>query len=305
MALTYDQMTAITEKFFVPKIIDNIFNSHPVYQKLRAKQKYQNGGEKVIVPLEYAETTAAGWYQGAETLDTTENEVITAAAFDWKQAYANISITRREELQNSGDAQVVSLLGTKSKNAEKTLAHILSQGLYNSGTNSKAIVGSKVFLNASNTYGGISQSTYSWWQGNDNTTTTTLTIAAMQGMWGDCGAGTDYPDLLTGDQDMFDRYYALLQPQQRFQSEEMAKGGFRSLMFNGAPIVVDPDQNAGDLSFFNTEYLDLYVHPEEDMRFEPMQKPTDQNVKLGKIYWMGALCSSNNRRHGLLDAIAA
>lgn len=72
MALTYDQLTAITEKLFIPKLVDNIFNTNALLKKLKAKEKPQSGGDKVIVPLEYAQVTAADWYQGAETLDTTD-----------------------------------------------------------------------------------------------------------------------------------------------------------------------------------------------------------------------------------------
>ena len=55
----------------------------------------------------------------------------------------------------------------------------------------------------------------------------------MNSLYGDCGEGSEYPNLLVSDQDMWDRYWNLLQPQQRFADEEMAKGGFKSLQFNG------------------------------------------------------------------------
>ena len=87
MALTYDQITAITEKKFIPKLVDNIFNSNVLLKKLKAKEKPQSGGDKVLVPLAYAQTSASGWYQGSETLDTTDNEQITSAEFNiWAPA---------------------------------------------------------------------------------------------------------------------------------------------------------------------------------------------------------------------------
>jgi hypothetical protein len=305
MALTYDQITAITEKKFIPKLVDNIFNANVLLKKLKAKEKLQSGGDKVVVPLNYAEVSASGWYQGAETLDTTDNEVITSAEFDWKQLYANISITRRDELRNSGDAAIINFVKSKVQIAEKTIRNNLSTGLYNDGTDAKQIQGLNLMLSASNTYGGIDQSTYSWWQAQLDSSTTTLTLSAMQSMYGDCGEGTEYPDLIVGDQDMYDRYHALLTPQQRFASEDEAKGGFKSLLFNGTPVVVDASCTSGDMIFLNMEYLDLYPHKDENFRMEPFTKPTNQNVRVGKIYWMGVLASSNNRRHGKLDAITA
>ena len=69
----------ITEKKFLPKLVDNIFNANPLLKKLKGMEEPQPGGDKVVCPLNYATVSASGWYQGSETLSTTDNEVITAA----------------------------------------------------------------------------------------------------------------------------------------------------------------------------------------------------------------------------------
>ena len=304
MALTYDQISAITEKKFIPKMVDNIFNTNAMLKKLKAKEKLQSGGTKIIVPLEYA-TGTGGWYQGSETLDTTDSEVFTAAEFDWRQLYANISITRRDELVNSGDAAKVNFVMSKVRNAEKTIRNDLNTGVFNDGTAAKQIEGLRLAVNTTGTYGGINHATYSWWNGQVDSTTTTLTLAAMQSIYGDAGEGTEYPNMLISDQDMWDRYWNLLQPQQRFADEEMAKGGFKSLQFNGQPYVVDAASPANYQWHLNLDYLDLYPHKDENFRFEPFTKPINQNVKSAKVYWMGTLASSNNRRHGALTAVTS
>lgn len=305
MALTYDQITAITEKKFIPKLVDNIFNSNSLLKKLKEKEKPLPGGDKVLVPLNYAKTSASGWYQGSETLDTADSQEITSAEFDWKQLYANISVTRRDELRNMGDAAIINFVKSKVEIAEKTIRDKLSDALYNTGADAKQIQGLRLALSTSNTYGGIDQSTYSWWQANVDSTTTTLTLSAMQSIFGDCGEGTEYPDMIVCDQDNFDRYHALLQPQQRFASEDEAKGGFKSLMFNGTPVVVDASVPSGHMFFLNMNYIDLYPHKDENFRLEPFVKPINQNVKVAKVFWMGAMAISNVRRFGLLDSITA
>ncbi len=47
MALTYDQVNAITAKKFIPKLYDNIFDSNPLLQRAK-KTSYQkvDGGER-------------------------------------------------------------------------------------------------------------------------------------------------------------------------------------------------------------------------------------------------------------------
>lgn len=307
MALTYNQLSGITQNKFLPKLYDNIFLGNPILKRAKDKGWYKkvSGGMKILVPLEYDELSAAGWYQGAETLDTTDNETFTAAEYDWKQSYVNISITRRDELKNSGDSQIVDFVKAKVKNAEKTMKKILVEGFYNDGSDAKAVVGMRKHISTSNTVGGISQTDNSWWAAQVDSSTTTLTISAMQTLFNDCSEDNEQPSLIVGDKSMYNRYYGILQPQQRFVDTEMAKGGFQTIMFNGQVFVCDTNSPSGYLWMFNESHLHYLVHEEEDMRFEPFAKPVNQNVKTAKIYWMGALGSSNNRFHGALTAITA
>ena len=103
----------------------------------------------------------------------------------------------------------------------------------------------------------------------------------------------------------YNRYYALLQPAQRFMDSESAKGGFTSLMFNGTPFIAGAKVPSSHIFMLNESYLHLWAHKDEDMRFEPFQKPVNQNVRVAKVYWMGALGSDNNRMHGKFTAVAA
>lgn len=303
MALTYDQVSAITQKKFIPKLYDNIFDSNPLIQRMK-KKSYQkiDGGERIIVPLNYAQTTAAGWYSGAETLSTTDNENITAAEFTWKQLYANISINRLDELKNSGDSQILALVKNKVKIAEKTMLDQLSTGVYSDGTDPKSIVGLRDIVATDQTVGGIDQTTYTWWQAQVDSSTTTLTLAAMQTLDNAATVNNDAPSVVSTTRTLYNSYYALLQPQQRFQDTETAKGGFSSLMFNGKPMLPDSYCPANHMFFLNETYLHLFAHKSEDMRFEPFMKPINQNVKVAKIFWAGALGSSNGRLQAALTA---
>jgi hypothetical protein len=69
-------------------------------------------------------------------------------------------------------------------------------------------------------------------------------------------------------------------------------------------LIADSHCPSSHLFFLNEDYLNLWVHKDEDMRMEEFQKPINQNVKVAKIYFMGAMGSSNNRLHGKLSAIA-
>lgn len=306
MALTYDQLSAITQRKILPKLVDNIFDSNPTLQ--RAKKKWYmktDGGTTITVPLNYAQISSAGSYSGSDTLSTTDNDVFTAAEYQWKQYYANISITGRDEAINSGDSAKLKLLTQKTKVAEKTLADILGTALYNAGTAAKDIGGLRLIVSTSSTVGGISQTTYSWWGAQVDSSTTTLSIAKMQSLDNLCTIGSDKPSVVMTTRTLYNSYYGSLQPAQRFEDSESAKGGFSALFFNGKPVMVDSHVPANYMFFLNEDYLDLAYHPERDFKMEPFMKPVNQDVQTAKIYWMGNLVSSNNRMQGVMSALTS
>jgi len=305
MALSVDQLNAITEKYYVKKLHDNIFDSNPLLRRIRNGGSYKStsGGTQIYVPLNYATTSAAGWYSGADTLNTTDNDNITAAAYDWKSLYAGVSITEEDELKNAGEAAQLNLLKSKMMIAEKTLKDSLGTGLFSDGSDSKSIVGLRDIVAADQTVGGISQSANSWWQAQVDSSTTTLSISAMNSVFQDCSVDSEIPDYIVTTRAIYNAYYALLQPQQRFASEDEAKGGFSSLMFNGKPVVHDSHCPANHMFMLNLSHLHLFYHPKRNISFEPFQKPINQQVKVSRFLWMGALGSSNNRLHGLLSGI--
>src|SRR3990167_976668 len=153
MALTNDDMYSITHKFFLPKLVDNIFASNAGLQ--RAKKKWytsQDGGTKLVVPLAYATNSSAERYSGG-TLSVASNSKKTSAEFEWKRYHAPIVIDGLDELKNSGDKAVISHIRSEVQLAEKSLANILGTDIFSDGTSGSAdgIFGFKAMVKASGT----------------------------------------------------------------------------------------------------------------------------------------------------------
>jgi hypothetical protein len=307
MALTLDQLNAITHKKIIGKLFDNIFDSNPLLKRLMASGQYQSqdGGTSIDVPLNYATTTASGWYSGADVLDTTDNENISAARFTWKSLFVGVSITDEDELKNGGTAGELKLLASKVQIAEKTMKDLLGTGIYSDGTDADSIQGLRDIVAADQTVGGIDQASYSWWQAQVDSTTTTMTLSALNSVFEDCVIDSEKPTIAVATRANYNRYYNLLQPQQRFMDSDSAKGGFQSLMFNGIPFISDSYVPANHVFLLNEKHLWMWYHPQRNLSMEPWQKPINQQVKVSRILWMGALGSSNNRLHGKLSALTA
>jgi len=306
MSLVWDQVNGVTAKKFIPKAIDNIFDSNPFYERMKRKNLMKlDGGDSIMQPLAYAETSSSDWYEGADSLNTADNEQLTSAQYDWRFLYANMTIKRTDELKNSGEAQKVSLARQKVELAEKTMSDKLGTALWNNGSAAKALHGVRHILSASNTVGGINQSTNSWWASNIDSSSTVVALSAFQTQFTAATIGAESPTLGLCTRTIYDLYYNLLSPQQRFMDDGTAKAGFSSLMFNGIPIIADSHAPASHLVFLDERYIKLIAHKDEFMRFEPFLKPINQNVRSGKIYFAGQLCSSQNRKHALFTALAS
>jgi hypothetical protein len=308
MALTWDQISSVTEKKYLPKLVDNIFDSNVLLQRFRenGQNKTVDGGTSVLLPLEYAMNAGVAWYTGAETLSTADSEVNTAAEYSWKNVHVPITIIRTDELKNMGDAGKLDIVKIKTKNAEKTLADTLGTGIYSNGTNAKSVIGLQYMMSNSHTIGGISSSTYSWWRpGSLDTTTTTLTLTAMQTQYNAVTIGNDGPSVIISTRANFNRFWALLQPSQRFQDSKSADAGWSSLMFNGTPFLCDSHAPTAHILFLNEKYLSLTAHSQENFRFAPYVTPENQNAKVAHIYWTGIFGTSNLRMQTALTGITA
>lgn len=307
-ALTYDQINAITEKHFIPKLVDNIFQSNVLLFRAYKKGMKLDGGLKINQPILYATNSAGGSYDGgADPLTITDNEQITSAEYDWKYYYGNITILRKDELRNSGKAAIVNFVKSKVQVCEMTLKDSMGTDLYGDGTgnSNKALDGLAIAVDSSGTYGGITRSDHAWWAAQEDGTNTVVSLPNLQTMWGQCSIDNDTPTLITTTQANFNRFYNGLTPQMRYSDNETGAAGFKNLMFNTAPLVVDSKVPTGYMYFLNERYLELVTHKDENFRFEPFIKPTNQNAALAKIYWAGNLTCSNCRMQGKFTALTS
>jgi hypothetical protein len=152
------------------------------------------------------------------TWNTADNEQITSSEWDWKFAYVNMTIKRTDELKNAGDAAKVSLARSKVELAQQTMADQLGTALWNDGTVANAMGGLRHIIATANTVGGIDQSANSWHQGNVDSSSTVVSMSALQTQFTAATIGSESPTVGYGTRSIYDLYYNLLQPQQR--SEE-------------------------------------------------------------------------------------
>lgn len=281
----YDALLSTTLDAYVSggTMFDNIFKDSAFLAALRlmdAVQK-QNGGERIRAPLMYGDNSTVKSYSGYDTLDTTPQDGMTTAFYEWREIGGTISISRKEERQNSGEAAIISLLQSKIKQAEMTMRETLNRQLllgtvsgatFVPGNEGKDLNPLGYFLRKNNTLdptsggnvGNIAASN-TWWRhqtavadnssadtGNAfalNVTTYKGLVVALKRMYNHCSRGTGgSPNLVVMDQNTFETYENALDDKVRYTNTRMADMGFDTIKLRGATCIWDevvPDVDNG------------------------------------------------------------
>ena len=81
---------------------DQVFDADVFLAWLRGsgRLKVIDGGERIRVGLLHEKNSTAGWYADYEALDTTAQNGMTAAFYNWKQGAVSISVHGKELRSN-------------------------------------------------------------------------------------------------------------------------------------------------------------------------------------------------------------
>ena len=272
-----------------------------------------------------------------DVLNITPSDVFTSAQYPIAQAAAAVSISGLEMLQNSGKEKMIDLLESRIGNAERTMQNNISNDCYSNGTASggKQIGGLQLLVGNpanSGTIGGISASTWGFWQNNlqsfatNGLTPGTATMQTqMNRTWLAQARQADRPDLIIADNIFFRYYWESLQAIQRIQETDTGMAGFASLKFMDADVVYDggfqgttagngappfgggltwssgSGAPASTMFFLNTDYIFLRPHKDRDMvPLDPDRFSVNQDAMVKLVAWAGNMTMSNRFLQGVI-----
>ena len=283
--LNYDALLSTTLENYRPVMIDNIFKSNALLAALKqyGGLDYVDGGERIREQLMYEENDTVKSYSGYETLTVKPQDGMTAAFYPWSEIAGTISISRKEERQNSGEAAILKLLEQKTMQAEMSLKSAVNRQIVRGtvsgttfvpGNSAKDLFPLGYYMMKDNTtvpaaggnIGNISNATYSWWRprtavldsaavdtGNDFSVAVTTykgLKTALYRMYNFCSRGADNsgPNIVLADQITYETYENALDDQKRYGDESLVSMGFDNIKLKGATLVWDeliPDVDNG------------------------------------------------------------
>jgi len=282
----YDALLTTTLDAYVGSgtLFDNIFKDSAFLAAMRSMGgiDYQNGGERIRAPLMYGTNSTVKSYSDYDTLDTTPQDGMTTAFYEWAELGGTISISRKEERQNSGEAAIIGLLKSKIMQAEMSMREELNRQILQGtvsgttfvpGNSAKDLNPLFWFLRKDNTLdpttggnvGNIDSTTYDWWRhhtavtdsgsadtGNDfalSVSTYKGLVVALRRMYNFCSRGSGgSPNLIPMDQVTYETYENALDDKVRYTNTTLADMGFDNVKLRGATCVWDeviPDLDSG------------------------------------------------------------
>jgi len=306
MALTYDEIDAHVRDKYIPVMMDQFYYSTPMLVQLMEKSKVvYDSGDKIAQPVLYGEENS-GWYSGLDTFDISTKTTTTLAKFDWKLMWINITIDGETMLKVEGDEKILSIVESKTNNATSTFSKRFNQALYTSA-GAKAIVPITTALATTGTYGEISKTDYSWWQGQVNSTGGAFSMDMVASMYGLCSDGPRQPDLIMTTQAIYDKMWLRVQPQQRGNLDNtpgLARVGFTGISFNRSTIIVDKYCPTGYIFVLNTDFWKLVVHRRRNMEWTAEKVPINQDAYIRQLLWAGALVCQAPRWNGYISSVS-
>jgi len=210
---------------------------------------------------------------------------MTTAFYPWAELGGTISISRKEERQNSGEAAIIALLKSKIMQAEMSMRETLNTQLLQGtvsgatfvpGNSTKDLFPLGYFLRKANAtnpttggnVGNIDASTESWWRhktavvdsasvdtGNAfalNVSTYKGLVVALRRMYNHCSRGSGgSPNLAVFDQVTYETYENALDDKVRYSNTTLADMGFDNIKLRGATCIWDeviPDIDNGTVA---------------------------------------------------------
>jgi hypothetical protein len=288
----------------------------------------ESGGIKIQRPLSIAEhSTITQLATGYEPVSLAVNDVLRPAIYDWADFTAPIVITKKEEMENSGEYAIVKILESRMKSVMGMLRRELNKQILRGDSsvlsavntlNGDVGIGSATgFLEhaaagtQTNVVGGISKATFpvAGWQNQFADAGGTLAMTDLYNLYiaaNSVAPSGDVSHLIMSDS-AFSQYRNLLFAQERFVQTDKLDGGRMSLAFNGAIAEQDPEMGFAssgpgntDAYMLNYDGIKLVFHSEGDFSVSPFEHISGTTARAAQLYVKVQLVADHLGGQGVL-----
>ena len=292
------ELTAVTRRAFVPKLVVQLYSATPLVAALLANSQPASGGVSAVsVPVQGAPYVTGQWTDYSGSFAQPSNlQGTSLSEFNLKALIVPVPFLGMEAAVQV-DYAVIPLIKARMNDATNQMCLLMANALYGNTTNNQQFIGLPGAIDDGTnlvTYGNINRTQNVWWKskvyaaGNINPTRQNVlqylvgTQKAAGGempSFGIMGMGTWA--LLA--QDFVGQESYQITPGNSFDAEGGGpRAAFTALRVAGVPIYPDPYCPEGILYLPNTNYMSLYLHEQASFAFTGFVS-TLANYQLGYI----------------------
>jgi len=276
----------------------------------------EKGGIKIQRPLSIQEhSTITQLATGYEPVSLAVNDVLRPAVYDWADFVAPIVITKKEEMENSGEYAIVKILEARMKSVmgmlrRETNKQILrgnstvlsSLNTLNGSVSANGFLEPEFTANQNNVVGGISKTTFPvpGWLNQYVNGGGSLSMDELYNLYIAANSVAPMGDIshLIMKPSVLAQYRQLLFANERFIDTKTLDGGRMGLAFNGALAEQDPEMDfdvtqasgtgAGTFKIgaymLNYDGIKLVFHSEGDFSVSPFEHISGTTARSANLY---------------------
>ena len=313
MAFSRGNLESLTNRHIVPKLADATFKGNPLLYWVRENRQVKlSGGRNIILPLIIKEGNFS-WYDAGQVSTIDVLEPFNSAQANWQWCEVPGALYETDIDKNGGDDGVINLLEATREWLQETLTENLSDMMH--GTNSSNSLQSPglqdLFAASGTSYLNLLDTDLTSpasWLSNIVTPLVagTLDEHEMRRLRGVATRGASRPNFGLCNFPLYNKIWKLVQTDQRFGMEKIARIGFDHVMFEDMPIMADehaPGSGYGTadnwLEFLDMDHVSFYVHENKAFSVRVYDPVPQQQAWIMKILLGCAFLTDNRRTHSV------
>ena len=175
----YTELTYVTRRAFIPKMVVQIYNSTPLMAALIANSQTASGGvSSVTVPVQGSQFVNAQWsdYSGSFAQPSVQQGAYNAE-FNLKLLVSPVPFLGMEGAVQQ-DYAIIPLIEARMNDATNVMMDAMATSLYTNTSNTQQFTGLPLAVDDSGTYGNIDRTNYSWWRSKEYAIACIITLVA-------------------------------------------------------------------------------------------------------------------------------
>lgn len=311
--------------------VDELFQKVPFldFAKKLNGIEFEDGGYKIQRPLAvYNHSSITPLATGYEPVSLAVQDVMVPALYEWADFVMPIVISKKEELENSGERAIVKIVEARMRNVMGILRRelnkqivagnstVLTNLLSLNGDAASGVAtgflqqGAPTAAGQTNSMGGVARSAVPDGFGlfnrvfNSGAAFGTDGIRGMHQLAAETSARAPMGEvkLILCSENAYANYRRALFTQERYVDQKQLNGGNMSLAFGNAAIVQDvffpkaADVDTGTASsmyFLNFDGIKMVMHSDGDLAVSPFEFIPGTTTRSAQIYWKGQLIGDN------------